>query len=551
MVGSLKQTAIEDEIQFYKGIVYEAASGDVRPLVENILKIQSKEGEIVPLRFNPAQEYYWNNRTQADIILKAAQMGFSTLVIAEFFAECMVIPGIECIIVAQRDESVRELFQIINTFMAAMPPYFRPQLTKDTESTIIFDHSAVAPGLSSRITTGTIRSETVGRGRPRHRALFTEVAFYPKEAQKVMSGIIARMPRGRSRLVLESTADGQAGYFYELWLAATSGTEFSDTPMVTYTGHFIPWYMAPEYIYPMIIGDQWGEPVTEYNDHEQYLRLKYDLSDDQLRWKRWQTATLGADMFKQEFPETADEAFLPVGSAVFEPSLVDRNSYQVKSPVTTINGFDVWKSPEFQRTYIVAVDQASGEQRDPNNRPLDFSAVTVWDSVTLEQVATFRSREVTAKELAKIVTEIAEIYNHGLITPESNLAKYGFVEWILEYGAKHIYMHRTPNTKRIRPGYPMTVVTKPALKDNFKNILDIEGGCTLHSENLIKELRNFRFLRGAGMRSMGAAPGGNDDELITAFIAFDPEVRSQSHSTISSQPGWNRNRAVRTAKAFS
>lgn len=550
MVSTLKQNAIDDEIQFYKGVVYEAASGNVKPLVENILKIQSKDGDLVPLRFNPAQDYYWNQRTQADIILKAAQMGFSTLVIAEFFAECMVIPGIECIIVAQRDESVRELFQIINTFMASMPPYFRPQLTKDTESTIIFDHSAVAPGLSSRITTGTIRSDTVGRGRPRHRALFTEVAFYPKEAQKIMSGIIARLPRGRSRLVLESTADGQAGYFYELWQAATTGGQFEDTPRVTYTGHFIPWYMAPEYVYPMIVGDEWGQPLTEYTDHEQYLKLKYDLSDDQLRWRRWQIATLGDDMFKQEFPETADEAFLPVGSSVFEPSLIDRNSYQVKAPVTKLNDFDVWKTPEFQRTYIISVDQASGEQRDPNNRPLDFSAITVWDSVTLEQMATFRSREVTAKELAKVVSEIAEIYNHGLIAPEANLAKYGFIDWILEYGVKHIYMHRTPNTQRIAPGYPMTVATKPALKDNFKNILDTEGGCTLHSENLIRELRNFRFLKGAGMRSMGAAPGGNDDELITAFIAFDPEVRAQAYSTLSSQLGTNRKRSVRTAKVF-
>ena len=527
--------------------VNTAAEGELRPLMEQILKVQSKEGEMVPFVMKPGQTQVWEARSPADINVKAAQMGISTMEIAGMFTEAMIIPGLECIIVAQKDDSVVELFQIIDTFIAAMPEEMRPDLNKETEHLIIFDHSKIQPGLTSRITTGTINSKSVGRGRPRHRALFTEVAFYPPEAKKIMAGIIARMPIGISRVVLESTADGQAGDFYETWVAATEGTEFGDAKTV-YKPHFLPWFMAPEYrLYMNPDGDQWTQPITEYSDSEKRLQAKEHLDDDQIRWRRYQEALLGEDMRKQEFPETADEAFLPVGSAVFETSLIDRHLEGIKDAGVIIAGYDVWKEMEFGQPYIVVVDQASGEQRDPNNKPLDFNCITVWNAITLEQHARFRKRGVNVRELAKLAVEIAHIYNDALIAPEANLAQFGFMDWLIEEGASAIYLHEYPNTKTYKMGYPMNVATKPALKDNCKLILGAEGGCLIHSANLIKELRNYRFLKGSGMRSMGAATGGNDDELITAFIAFDPKVREQA---IAFGAPLDRKVASRSAKAF-
>lgn len=548
MVIHTQNDATEQFIDDLRKAVHAAAEGELRPLMQLVLKIQDKDGNMVPFILKPAQEFVWNNRSPADINVKAAQMGISTMEIAGMFTEAMVIPGLECIIVAQREESVLELFQIVDTFISAMPEAMRPALIKETEHIIIFDHSKVQPGLTSRITTGTINSNSVGRGRPRHRALFTEVAFYPPEAQKIMAGIIARMPYGKSRVILESTADGQSGYFFELWTAATDG-EKDELTRTAYKPHFIPWFMAPEYRIPHNPADTWGRAITEYADDERYLKITHGLNDDQIRWRRYQEALIGKDMRKQEFPETSDEAFLPVGSAVFETHIIDRHTHGIKDAGVILAGYEVWCQPEYGGQYIVALDQASGEQRDPNNRPLDFNCITVWNAVTLEQCARYRKRGVNPRELAKLAVEISMLYNEALIVPESNLAKFGFMDWLIEFGANAIYLHTNPNTSSLSMGYPMNVATKPALKDNFKGVLAVEGGCYIHSANLIKEIRNFRFLKGSGMRAMGAAVGGNDDELITAFLAFDPKVREQAISLQMTGRGKQRMR-TRSSKAF-
>jgi len=540
-------------------IIAKATGGDTLEMIETFFRVQSKEMEIVPMKLKPAQLDYWGKRTSHDVIIKAAQMGISTEVICEYVADAFVIPNIEVLITAQRDESVKELFQIVTTIQDALPEGLRAKATKSTEHSLIIDHSDVTPGAMSRIQTGTILSKSIGRGRPRHRVLFTEVGFYPPEALPAISGVLARMPRGYSRVVMESTANGQAGYLFNLWTIASGGDvpdeERAMLPQVAFTPHFFPWFWAPEYRITFNPRDPWGGRIEDTDDVEEWLRREHDVDDDQIRWRRFKVAELTEDMFKQEFPQNPDEAFLPVGSSVFKPSLIDANSTHVKPPLfREMNGLLVWKTPEIGRPYIISVDIASGEQRDPNNRPLDFSAVTVWDSVTLEQMETFRRRDVTSKELAKIVADIAKIYNDGLVVPESNLAKFGFMEWLLQFGVRHLYMHLNPNSKpgmkSATMGYPMNRATKPALVDNFRDILEVQGGCTIRSDNLIREMRNYRFLNLTGLRSMGAPPGGNDDELITGLIAFDPEVRSQANSLRGRlQQGVDRRR-VSSAPAF-
>lgn len=522
-----------------KRIISRAARGDTLEMIETFFKIQTKEGQLVPMKLKPAQKKYWDNRTEADVIVKAAQMGISTEVITEFTADAFVIPNLEVLITAQRDESVKELFQIVQTIQATLPKELAAKTVKDTEHSITIDHSDIQPGAVSRITTGTILSKSIGRGRPRHRALFTEVGFYPTEAITAVAGVIARMPRGFSRIVMESTANGQAGYLYNLWLLASGmdipAEELEMMPKVDFAPHFFAWFEAPEYAIKYNPNDPWGGKLEDFDEQEKWLQDAHNATEDQLRWRRWMIARLGSiDMFNQEFPDTADKAFLPVGSAVFQPSIIDMNATQVKAPVHKADGWLVWKEPDPLRNYMVIIDQASGEQRDPNNKPLDYSVINVFDPVTLEQMALLRRRDITTKPLAKAATEIAYLYNNALVCPEANLAKFGFMEWLIEFGVKNIYMHLNPNSKpgavKATMGYPMNKATKPALVDNMKNVFEIAGATTIRSENFIREARNFRYLNKQGLGAMGAPPGGNDDELITGLIGFAPEVRSQANT---------------------
>lgn len=511
----------------YFDLVKRAAMGDSRPFIEKMLRVRTKQGRLAPFHFKPAQSLYWDKRTENDIILKAAQMGFTTLFQAEFFIDAMVVPGIEILLLAQLDDTAVKLFRATEVFMDSLPEGIRPKLSASTQHSIEFDHSAVESGLKSTITVGSAQSKTFGRGLPTHRLLATEVAFYDDNALNVLAGIIARMPTGISRRIEESTADGQQGYFFENWMKATEGDEGAQTP------HFFPWFLDPDYQISFAPQTRWGQHVGQDNltDHEQYLVSEHLLSNDQIRWRRWKTSDL-PDLFKQEFPENADEAFLPIGAAVFELREIDRAALSVRSPVHESDGTLVWAGPQLGRSYEVVIDQASGEQRDPNERPLDFQCITVWDSVTLEQMATYRRREVTARVLAKIAADFAEQYHDALVIPESNLAKFGFMEWLREFGVKSIYVHRRIGKQShigYSEGFPTTAATKPIVISNYRDILKVEGGTTIHSSNLIRELRNYRYQRGGRSSRMSAAPGGNDDELITAMIAAMPEVREQAY----------------------
>ena len=534
--GILNPDQIESEIVRYRNAIAQAASGNTLEAIELLLKVIDKQGRLVPLKLKPAQRAYFLNRTPADIILKAAQLGITTIVQAEFFIDAMVIPGIEVLILAQRDATATKLFEISNTFRMAFPEEMRPKLSRDNTHMIEFDHSAVAPGLKSTITVGSAEARTFGRGRPNHRLLCTEVGFYDDTALKVVAGIVARMPidedgNSVARRVEESTADGQSGYFYTEWNKAMNKVEGIEDEDTSLTPHFFPWWADPEYRIKFNPEHPYGGAITERTPHEEWLQSEYKLTDDHIRWRRWKTAELGGDMFKQEFPENPDEAFLPIGSAVFDVLKdLDNAQRMVKTPINPDyqNGFSLWSGPYLGRPYIIAVDQASGEgERDLNEKPLDFQAVTCWDAITLEQMFTFRSRDTTAKQLAIKIAKWAVEYNDALVVPERNLAQFGFFDWLYEMGVENLYIH--VNERGITsPGYPNNIATKPALKDNFKDILGVDGGITIRSANLMREIRNYRWLHGAGKNRMGAAPGLHDDELITAFFATDPLVREQA-----------------------
>jgi hypothetical protein len=48
-----------------------------------------------------------------------------------------------------------------------------------------------------------------------------------------------------------------------------------------------------------------------------FLDWGYHLTDGQLVWRRKKVAQDGLDLFKQEYPSTAEEAFLTSGAPVF------------------------------------------------------------------------------------------------------------------------------------------------------------------------------------------------------------------------------------------
>ena len=92
--------------------------------IAHFLKIRDKEGRVIPFRLNkPQQRLYDAIRSQWKagkpvrvIILKARQMGFSTLTEAIIFWMAATAFNVECMIVAHTSEATQNLFQMSKRF---------------------------------------------------------------------------------------------------------------------------------------------------------------------------------------------------------------------------------------------------------------------------------------------------------------------------------------------------------------------------------------------------------------------------------------------------
>ena len=105
-----------------------------REFIEENLVIRTKDARIVPLRLNPAQERLYAaleqqraaGRPMRVIILKARQLGFSTLAEALIFQRTATRENVNSLVVAHREDSTANLFKMSKLFFERLPEELRP-----------------------------------------------------------------------------------------------------------------------------------------------------------------------------------------------------------------------------------------------------------------------------------------------------------------------------------------------------------------------------------------------------------------------------------------
>ncbi len=106
-------------------------------------------------------------------------------------------------------------------------------------------------------------------------------------------------------IVVESTAEGHAGHFYELCQAARNKQKSGEAlTALDFKFHFAPWYTSAEYVL-----DGYVNETTEMQEY--FGKLEADgiqLSRQQKTWYAKKAEQQGDDI-KREYPSTADEAF--------------------------------------------------------------------------------------------------------------------------------------------------------------------------------------------------------------------------------------------------
>lgn len=260
--------------------------------ISNLYYITTKEGQKTLFKPNKAQLEYLKDCSQSDLILKARQLGFTTLMCIIGLDEAIWLNDHKTGIIAHTKDDANEIFESKVKYPYDNLPDWIKQMRpakNDRAGLLRFEH-----GSSIRVATSA-RSGTLQR---LHVSEFGKIcAVYPKKAREIVTGAFPAV--GKNPKTLESTAEGQDGYFFEYCDKAMRGEG-------QFKFHFFPWWEDPNNTHdPQGVHFRPGHILYFRKlEHEHGINLR----DDQKAWWVREEDLLGGDM-KRENPSTAQEAF--------------------------------------------------------------------------------------------------------------------------------------------------------------------------------------------------------------------------------------------------
>lgn len=499
---------------------------DLLPFV-NRLQIVTKDLRVMPLSsvLNYAQHDIirtvndaLNERRRCRfIVLKARQIGVSTITEALMFTLAMLLNRMNGLVISHEADSASHLLQMTNHYWETWRFRDLYKIRHQSVRHLRWEDN----GSSIRIAT----AKNVGAGRSQTIQFLhgSEVAFWDNAVQ-LMTGLAQSIPMtSPSIIALESTANGIGGFFYEQWNAAVDGE-------TEYIPLFFPWHQHPEYTAAHV---ELASTLGHLNDEERVLRA-LGISDERLAWRRWAIKNLcGNDVMKfhQEYPTTPEEAFVVTGHNIF-PDAELTACYQ---PMDGVTGYLVeeggqvrfqmsldgpltiyrWPGMDMDRhKYMIAGDATRSITGD-------YSCAQVLNRRTWEQVATFR-KKIDPVSFGDQMTLLGRYYNWAMLCPEIQGAGDATISRLISLNYPFLFEHR--KAERI-PGQPETVygwwsgvrAKQEAVGNLLKVVVDGgsgAGGIIIHDHKTYAEMRAYVSDEKGGFKN-GASE--KHDDTVTAL----------------------------------
>jgi hypothetical protein len=434
---------------------------------KHALKIRTKEGTIVPLVLNDAQKIFIKvviRQLQTTgkvrvVVLKGRQQGLSTIIEGIIYWWTSQHKAVKAIVMTHQGDSTKALFEMCKRYHSSCPEVLKPHTKYSSRKELAFDL------LDSSYMVATAGGESVARGETIQLAHLSEAAFYPPATAKDnINGLMQAIPNSAGTFVfIESTANGIGNPFHEIWTNAVNGTN-------EYEPVFIEWFLQPEYRMPVPEG-------FERTPEEDELVKKYGLDDEQLMFRRKKIAVSGLEMFQQEYPCHADEAFLTSGRPVFNPQqlqgLIEKSPDIVSRLELISEEFEeasrgsllLYKHVDPGEVYYIGADVAMGV------RGGDWSVAQILDSKK-QQVGIYRS-QVHPDYFATVLNALGHFFNTAKIAVENN--NHGILTATRlgkDLAYPNIYFEtavdKQTENETVTYGFRTTVKTKPLIIDKLR-----------------------------------------------------------------------------------
>ena len=534
-----------------------------REYIEKCLKIRDKQGNIVPFKLNGPQNRLYDQikdlRAQGIpvriIVLKARQMGFSTLIEAIIFWAAATARNVAGLVMAHQDDATSNIFGMAKRYYDYLPDRLKPMQRASNARELLFASPTGSKGkqrgLDSSIRVSTAGGHGVGRSFTIKVAHLSEFAFWPGDKRDTLAGIMQAVPDEPDTMVfIESTANG-FDEFKDIWDNAVQAWERGERD--GWCPFFAAWWQMEEYRRPVPPG------FTRTEEEEELARL-YGLDDGQLSWRRWCIKiNCGGDLdlFRQEYPSNPDEAFIASGSCIFDQTAIAAWRQAIKGRAgecgrfvyeydgLTVSGITwdpcpdgditIYKQPEKGVPYVIGGDTAG----DSGTAWSDYFAAHVLDNTTGEQVAVLHGK-MDEDVFARQIYCMGMYYNEALVGVEVNYSTHPVKELQrLNYPMQYTREQTDTYTGALKKAYGFntnsstrTVIIaelKEAARDNLENIVD---------DSTLAEMLSFAKVDGRAE----ALPGKHDDLVMSLAIAN--HIRPQQSVVVKKEPVQPRKKLI-------
>jgi hypothetical protein len=454
-------------------------------LIEMFFTVVDKDLKTVPFFMNKVQKRLMEsiNKAIAEykvgarlkiffMILKGRQQGMTVFISAYQLAHVMIRTNFSGYTLADSGENARAIFYEKGKFVLSKVP----DLIKPTEN-ISNVREFITEVINTKWRVATASEEDTGRSKMINFFHGSEAALWPS-IEGIMSGLGNALVSG-SIVILESTAKG-INQFKKLW----------DDEENNFEKLFFAWWDSPEYAFEFedgTVAERFKKSVLEAvdkswsdsNDMRWVLfRCRWLVEEIGLEWSqvywyymKWRDSKA---LIKQEFPCTAEEAFVATTESVYKNvdaiyTRIQRLTELYKKTPTTRGDFEiVWRDPiakdkilsfkwvanptgkitiyehpTYGHPYVLGGDTRGPGQGIVKRR--DYYSASVKDNSNGRRVATFHSNSICSADYTAQMYCLGSWYNRALIAIEVNIDQYPVIK-LGELGYHNLYVRRVYDT---------------------------------------------------------------------------------------------------------
>jgi len=444
---------------------YSKCMKDPVHFAEKYCKVISLDQGLVPFVLYPYQRKMFEqfNEHRFNIVLACRQSGKSISACAYLLWFSLFHSEKTVAILANKGATAREMLSRITLMLENIPFFLQPGCKALNKGSIEFSNNSRI--IASATSGSSIRGLSVN-------LLYLDEFAFVERANEFYTSTYPVVSAGKdTKIIVTSTANGIGNTFYKIWEGSIQGVN-----------EFSPFRV-----------DWWDVPGRDE------------------KWKNQTVANTSQLQFDQEFGNT----FFGTGDTLINAETLMGFRSKPYNNILEGGNLLVYKEPEKDHDYVMAVDVAKG-------RGQDYSTFNLIDiSVRpFQQVAVYRNNTISPLLFPNIIYKYAKSYNEAYVVIESNDQGTVVCNGLyhdLEYENVHVESAITANTIGIEMTRKVKRLGCSAIKDILEN-----DKLRIVDENTIMEISTF-VAKGQSYE----ASDGNHDDLMMNLVMFGYFVSTQ------------------------